>query len=895
MRRHAKIRCCGYLWVAVATATACGGDDGGGGLAQLPPGYEEALEAWKRRPFKSCDALDALGLSEAPGATYVDVAALVAANDGSLTVRSDDGAMVMLDTPAEVPGVSTSNTEITTTLNGETYSLKVGSGRDGSRCAIQAFGETLAEVALASTLTATAFLPATLSDNEGVTTTVESQQYSNPPLTQVRNPGWIEALTQVFQPTKAAWGVFAARFGITAEAARDYIRLAPGFNQPMAVRWNGAEGLWLSRADDALVGASASLAPYRSGEAVQLEATVRIRPSTVSWNQTVINTADAGTWSLGVTLDAEPVPQNRPNAPPRYITKVISATAPTRIAWDTVEADVCVKSRALTGLQLVSPIEPTLLQPSLADVQRPCFVLSEEAAYVSEGIWQKPEVAREILPGMLAGVIPAANYRYQGWDNAFTRSALQVLEAGDSIALTLDPGNQASVITELGTYIENFNAALPDLVNGAELKSRLLNLGTRWAFQGQAVGTTDIERLALAFDNAVEPFDASVTRALADLQTDFTAAWPQVVFAEEITADFKTQALAVKALTNDLEYERWVQNTFNKMLQAQPTLTDLQVWETQLTAVKAAIDAPAVSGLQPFRARVAAVGVRWVRDDSATPAQLPNLFAALAQPVVPFKSAVERLLTDLENDALVAHRTTLDFAASLNGQYLSAAVEVEKLAVAIELTGWRDQVFRNVLVNQTPLSTWQGWDTTLRAAGPFWTREQNRADSFNDRNWKTEARHFVTRGLDEDWLAADFELLETLSAPAVYLLSCQYYSTASLRADCARESSFSRSAGKLLDPAFGGRYAGLAAIVSTIGAKAEGKFKLQAYADRTLRAFYRGSQTLWSSCNDADFSVRSQQLTALITDLETAVNEFPATREFELSQQLNTLLNGSCP
>ncbi len=230
------------------------------------------------------------------------------------------------------------------------------------------------------------------------------------------------------------------------------------------------------------------------------------------------------------------------------------------------------------------------------------------------------------------------------------------------------------------------------------------------------------------------------------------------------------------------------------------------------------------------------------------------------------------------------HSASVTYAQGLSQAAKDRITAMVAKAAAIGVSGsFNTKKVSRVLQDRVSEDTFGLWEANLTAIEAFQNKEKQRAGG--------EGRLFVEQrqvadvvdvALKDDWLTSEFDAAASFGQLAALSLSCESRVTVSAQISCQDLSQVSKAAGRLLDPAFGGRYVALATRLAERLAPLQ-DFSQRRIRDTVVRGFFG---PIWAGVDLPNFDANANALGELLTRYASA--DFPES--FELERAIDDLV-----
>jgi len=491
----------------------------------------------------------------------------------------------------------------------------------------------------------------------------------------------------------------------------------------------------------------------------------------------------------------------------------------------------------------------------------------------------KSGLMKRLVAELFAGVRASQNTYYAGWDQVLSKLVLDNSKAGKDLKAELDPSGKAQVIRAVSDYADQVKYELSRTQKMKVLEDSVYEMSFTWAFRGQNIDQSIINHILQSTDVAVQPFIYSVVKLLNDLGQNPTCCSAQLDFARSLDANYKAKANQALRLSNDLGYEDFASDVFDRVIQKSTNASELVEWINLFAGIKGEyIKYPQLASQ---KGELTKMSVRWIKQGRYSLQQMDSVFAAINNVIVPFNESTKKLVNGLQND-LPNEKDTLDFARSITPEYKKLASDILTQSAAAKHEKWGKEFFNSILQKHHSLAQVKTWQNMWSSIVAFNTREAARVkgSSTISNDWAREK--IIDRAIEETWQNREFKGLEAIAVVARGMNTCGDEKGRSSLADCGGLSLFSNKPGKFFDPAFGGRY-------SILGAEFAGYLAFLSADDYpNLRwamtdEFFNTMGPIWSKCSSPVFKQKSEQMKKLVQAL---VNETDQFKKWDLERQI---------
>lgn len=861
-------------------------------LARLSSSHRDALEAWKSRLTKSCNATEALtgrrpmsnGQDENSD-LGLDAAALLERNGHSWILKGEEGEFALLGSARTFPGWSETKYESSVSFNSRSYSIQAETKRGGEKCELYVLGQKVHEFPILADVEVRGYSKPSLERKAWSSTITIQDTPSASQLEVTRNP-LTDGLARALAPSDKAIGFLANRFGMEEALAKRLFRLSSlGFTHDSIRLTHAPSVLWMSSSAPSLIGDRAEVEKLFARESHSGTLEWRVLPSTVNFLGHK-NDADQGSLRFFLTLEIGATLDQLPHGEQPIRLRPLSVRFDGLQPFQDTEATECLRARVLSlkGLRLAQQRGSNLplnahVEPSVNEALGGCTALISD---IQEWAYQGG-VFKSLLPEVLAGVEPSARTRYNDWDRVVSRLVLENLEGGKNPGRELDPAGTLPVIQKVSEVLGELHQKLQDKPLLRESKERVYRMGYSWAFSGKSVSAERVSRILTAAENVIRPFFRSTGRLLEDLSSQPEAQEAALTFAFELQEPYKLQAIDVLTLSRGLEYTDWERDFFDAILQRRPAIGELTEWKTRLGGIQERLSR--YSNLEFARSRLAKLSVSWNQTGEASLDQIGEIYSSLSNAAQPFDASTRKLIEDL-SQSLPEHRAELDFAARLDPGYKQSALTVRDRATASGMESWGKDFFSTVLQNRPALSQLQAWDASLQAIVGFNEREAARLKG--DSNFFNESyrKDLVQKAWKEGWTSDDFTALEQIAELARHKMTCERHRGASSLSNCAGADLFSKQQGRLLDPSFNHRYINLA-LEFTGYMNTLPEMDFRTVRRSMVNAFFGSTYPIWSSCQSGAYTTKTETLRTQVDAISKAPN---MSKRWEIERAIDTTL-----
>lgn len=489
------------LAMGLLGGTACsGGDDGQPEetvtFDALPEAARAQFEAWKTQPIKACaweQAFPSLAEQYSPPSDSgealrprVDLARILAENQGSPLLASAQGELILLGDPV-VDSLSSARThESSRTVNGRTQRFKISSNLEQGVCVVSLGDEELYRAALAAAVPVVLSLDAEALAPAGVDLLPMQDASDGQPIARSDGSRLTRHAIAALAPTPRAQSRLAARYQLTAALSAQLFPLGAAA-RPGLARLLTPEGTtpFEPIAAAQLFGTRAQLQPLYDGGSAVLELLFAGLPE-ARLALRVELTGSAG--GKGVKASRISV------APP--------------VPFDDAAMLACFAQReAAKHFESGQTRSPAFNEQYLG-----CAFLSKDgfAALAASPTGRAAVTAQAMRAG---------SSLYRGWDDAM----IQVAQRAHGLGLDLSALGELAEV--LGTWraLRDRAASLPSSAKAA-LERAAIELAFRWHFNALLPSGSFVQEVGAALGNAGDGFTASVEQMMRDVARDLSPA-----------------------------------------------------------------------------------------------------------------------------------------------------------------------------------------------------------------------------------------------------------------------------------------------------------------------------------------------------------------------------------
>lgn len=281
------------------------------------------------------------------------------------------------------------------------------------------------------------------------------------------------------------------------------------------------------------------------------------------------------------------------------------------------------------------------------------------------------------------------------------------------------------------------------------VKGELVAHSVKWLKNGEAT-PVDLQGIYAALANAVEPFADSTKKLVSDLGQSLSAQAKALEYAQALTQEHRTLALNILANATAAEHENLGRNLFNSILQTQPTIAQLRLWNdlwqgiNGFVAREKARAADSISSRPKWnRDRIVELAIKEVWPARNFLALEKIAFVAVA------KSSCDRYkdassLADCAGLELFSQKTKKFFDPAFSNRYDGLADDFHKYMARLKASEWfslRSDLLREFFGPWEPI--WSSCDNTIFASKATELRGQvNQIVSERDtsKKWELERK-----------------------------------------------------------------------------------------------------------------------------------------------------------
>ncbi|MGZ3785422.1 MAG: hypothetical protein ACXWR0_12810 [Bdellovibrio sp.] len=865
------------IFALALSLTACSGGGGNGNTGGNPPqSKEEALnklssehkanfEAWKKKVAKSCDATQAFDASNDPQSEQngVDESVLMLSNHQSL-IFSDGKNLAILTDHQSISGIGTTKFETTTSINGQSYSIKAETKREGSHCTVYLYGQKVYETTL--------FQNYTIGIQYNPKTQVSSTS-QNPVINalgshgshEVIQHGLYSLLSQFLTPSKDAQNMMGQILGLDANQTARLFPLGhfSGDNLIAKIAEDSAS-VWSSPQYGNLVGSEDTLKKYFDGNNRTIRLEVRFKVPQYQTNETK-NPTDNG--NLKLLIDA-----NISKKDTLFSYTLASTLNNGVVLFSEDEALACAKERLNAYLDTNNHYA---IIPSTQTVMQPCSALLPQ---VEETAFEKG-FYKNVLPVIFSGVVPSAQTQYGGWNFVLTRLAQNVLEKDKDIKAELDPTGSTTIIPLISNIFSSLKTKIDKSKNMQALKNAVLEMGAMWSFQGQNVADDRITQIIQSLDHSADVFKESSAKLIGDLSIDPNSNAEQLSFANSIDEAYKSEAKKGQQLAKDLEYSDFETDVFNQIIQKKVSIDELRAWSNKLSVVKGEINK--YNNLNTIRGDIAGTSIKWLNSGELTTQDLESVYSALNNAAIPFVESFKELIKDLKQ-SFASNKEAVEFARNLTDEYKQLAIAVKANSTSANYESWGISFFNSVLQKRPTIDQVRRWNNLWISVLSFVKREQTKLAGSTSSIPEWNRKSVIELAIKETWSEQEFVALEAVSQVAKFKNVCKNYNDASSLADCSGLNLYSLGQGKFFDPAYNGRYPSLAADFNSYLSQLS-NFNSSSLQWSLLDEFFNSWGPIWSKCDNSTFKQKAETLKGQVNAI---ANENDQVKKWNLESQI---------
>lgn len=606
------------LAMGLAGGAACGGggDEGAEEIITfdtLPEAARTKFEAWKAKPIKACaweEAFPSLAEQYPPpsdgGAAprpRVELARVLAENQGSPLLSDAQGELVMLGAPAADSLSATRAHESTRTVNGRTTSFKISSNLDQGTCVVSLGGEELYRASLAAAVPVVLSLDAEALAPAGTDLLPMQDALDGEPIARSDGGRLVRHALAALAPTARAQARLAARYELPAAVSAELFPLGAAARPGLArlVTPAGATPFEPSSAAQ-LYGTRAQLQPLYDGGAATVELLFGGLPDARLALRAELTSSAGGTGVKATKISAAPA-----------------------VPFDDAAMLACFAQREAARHFESGQVR----SPAFAEQYLGCAFLAKDgfAALAASPAGRAAVTAQAMRTGGNA---------YRGWDDAM----IEVAQRAHGLGLDL------SALGELGEVLGHWRAlregaaSLPAATK-APIERAAIALAFRWHFNALSPSSLFVQDVAAAIGNAGDGFARSAERMLSDVALSLspTGAGTRAVRCGQALVAARRAAVdrAVSAAALVPYSSAFVSGFSAELLQACPSDASVAALEASAPAVAAFLTADAKldggSATYPLAAADLVEHALEQRWSAATFAALPDVldYAAISK------------------------------------------------------------------------------------------------------------------------------------------------------------------------------------------------------------------------------------------------------------------------
>lgn len=879
--------------LVVSGCSSSGGDGGGSAVQKLSPEQQKAFEAWVSSPVKSCQAMEVVGgasvqietpsfpgMPAAPSRPStrdavekgIDLGVYRQKTGGSLWLSGSRQVLAVVDSGRPEPftqGQATSRFSQSLEVNGSKQSVEVVTESSGYDCAVKINGQDVAKVQIAKKIrlgaagrTGSAFqtveLPeATVIERVGVFAILNLTSVNQAALSQYKD------LNAAVEAIRA--------LGYSEDQARAYFEMSP----------NGAGGFGLRSLDG-----QREVLGF-NGETVLTAGDDELMPKPGVDREMYIQ------WQLATGGSETRLILRRVRMSLRAGKFVVSDLGQEAVQiemMDAARAMSCTERRAdvLAGIA-AARLQAGRATPTVSKVSivQPCQMKDEklnEKLQNSEKVLRLYDVASRHVAGPGRRV---RDFSFGDWRDDVASATTQALDPAVGGLLYV---NGHLALVEMGVQAVRQASEFSSIDGG--LRSSFTSTILATVSRGAIEADRDVLTLAALVSGRMgADFNAPVRYSLQAFELGGGASARQhFQFAQAVSTSHIQ--VAREALTEALSvgYTDYVSEVHRRLFELRTPESELLARVDKIRKFKAALHKYAVSAKVRSVLATRALGDRAVIQAGALDEAM-KVASVLNESTEDL--AVEFILLYDHGNAQVVE---LAKAWAL-GLSKSDLAEIRSYVVEATAAGLGEIASKNVnemLMSHPSSSQIRAYRESLKASQSFLASEAVRAQgSTRDSFYDSKAKNLSDRILREGWSAADVAALEPFAAIAASDTICSDYKTLSLRLDCARLDRFSKEAGKVFDPAFGGRYLGLAqTLARAITAMTPAMNHTTARREIKDGFYPTFDDILWGRCADDQFQANRQRLEAALSKYQQAGSDF--FKKTEAERELSAVFDLTC-
>lgn len=884
------------LLVLILTACGSGGGSGSGdgGLSKLSPEQQQAFQAWKTSPIKTCQAVEVVGGYVSTTDRAIDLEVLAARTGNSIWLhdptRADVFGVLSGGANAFTSGSSTSKYEETMTVNGSSQSVRVETQSSGFDCVVKINGVDVGRVSLARSVdVGVASVPQGRFQPLSMVSADTIRKLDG--TTTIRTGAWTQAINTTLRSEEAVT-TLAMKLGYNEAEAKKHFVL------------RGAEagsGFGI----EAVSSTTGSKVAYSGqSEIVMNDEQVRVLPEAGQTKTiSVVSAYRTGGLSIGgVRFGAESkevmIVRRALSLERGTLNLVVKDLGIVNVSALTPTSDMiiaCAQDRVLNYSSLFKAGLRARIYSELPSRSRlfdACTALDPEI----ESRFIQSDLMLQSLNVLLGGVtrelVRSAGGRFQfgDWDSFVARKTAEALDPKSSAKLALQ--GDAVLLNELDASIQ---AARLTPVYSQLSPVYLAPLGSFLVGQVEnsrdvTIDTALVRRAVQAAVKVGPVYQEPLSRVLlsgrgVSSSIDETLSWIELRAPESLLRVGR-EALAEAQALEDREFL----SEFASFFTRRPTEDSLIRTRDELRALK--IEFAKYPTLLVYKGDL--VGAVY-RNTRLNPADVSATFAAASK----MAGAVDILVREF----LELVRTSADSSevANARGWGLAlTATDVQLIrnylqgAYAAGFESDATVIVRAMVKTRPTTVELQARVNAIAVSNQFLKDEASRAaSSRTDMFYESSAKDLAKRIAREGFSAGEVASLEAYAQVAASEAFCGDRKTVSYRLQCVGLDKFSKMAGKLLAPEFSERNARLAGKIATWLQRLKPDFDHSSVRRSLKNGLFKSDAGPWATCASSQFDLNSRALETAVQEYIQVMGDFMQRSKAE--RAVSSALDVRCP
>ena len=497
------------------------------------------------------------------------------------------------------------------------------------------------------------------------------------------------------------------------------------------------------------------------------------------------------------------------------------------------------------------------LHPNLTEVQSNCGVLALD---VNKALASQ-QVYSQLLPAVLWSAKSAPDYMYNGWGRLLVEVAVETEKSQKNLNKILDPQGDTPVIQAVIANVEAVSGLMPQFSDLTSVDADILNMVGYWGLYDEQSMMENIDFVLTALNNSINLFHKSTMSLIYGLSSSPSSKMGNLNFAFNIESSYKQKALRAKGLAEELGFETWVDDNFDRVLQEMFSEGHFDSWIDKMQTVKT--DLLKYPKIKQHHGSLAEASIRWLDQGIIDKGQLNGIFSSIDN-ISERLPVATKLLVNRYKSSYQDVAEDLKFAGSLTVEYQDKLVNAKSIAAELGQKTFANRLIDNLFKEKYDISLVRAWNGILVAGKAFSAREVKRsADSFGATN-KRYVSKIIDTSLKEVWKPAYIDDLEKIAELGLYNTFWDHHKGYATVADAIGMGLFSTKEGEYFDPNYGRRYGQLAA--QFIGHMKQLSSDDHSSLRRDLINGYFGNfgKKIWRSCDMGMFQQNANELKSLI-------------------------------